>query len=260
MRKRFCRLHTQMIRRFARLAFFALLAFPGGASADAVADWSLSRGLYQDQCGVMHARTVAPRLKTGTGAMDGAAAGQAVFLSGSTFEQGPIMRYDGDETKAFAPKDEAFPAQWSFVRFGGLERRIPLDAWRGKALLVSLRLKNDGDARAWAAFQIDKRNDTALRGTAQRNAPGAAWQTRQFILDVPDNATDLVVMAGLTGRGRIWLDDLRLLPVGDAGALSPVRRVEAETRTGCIRVTGPVAAMPGSSHSGDSYNYQMYGR
>lgn len=238
---------------------FALLTFSCSANAAAIEGWSLSAGLYQDQCGVMFARTVRPRLTTGVGTTDGAP-GQTVFVAGNTIEVPTFGRYSGDETRAYPPFDEAFPAQWSFVRFGGLQQRIPLDAWRGKTLLVTMRMKNEGAARAWAAFQVDKANDIVLRGTAQRNAPGTAWQTRQFILDVPADATDLIVMAGLTGQGKVWLDGLRLLPVGDAGSLSPVRRVEAERREGCIRVTGPVAAMPGPSQATSGYNYQMYGK
>lgn len=94
-----------------------------------------------------------------------------------------------------------------------LERTIPLAAWRGKRIHLSLRLKAEGDARAAVQFVIHNSDRTDLFVPAQVNAPGGAWQAHQSILDVPGNATDLTVTVALKvskGRATGWVDDFVL--------------------------------------------------
>jgi hypothetical protein len=96
-----------------------------------------------------------------------------------------------------------------------LARSVNLDAWRQKRMRVTLRLKNDGDARAFTSLRINNVNETGLVATAQRNETATGvWEVHQFVLDVPANAGTLLVNVGLTGKGTVWVDDLRLEAVG----------------------------------------------
>ena len=244
--------------RISVLIFLVLLTLPGSAVAvNLTADgWLLGSGLYQDQCGLLHHRGARPSLETDIGSTPGAGTSPAVYLRG-----------DGAIGSGFRERglrnsnDEALPAQWSFVRHGGLERSLSMQAWRGQRVRLSLRLKNEDEARAFAAVQVDRSNDTALRSVAQRNEPGSGgWQLHQFVLDVPDNATDMTVMVGLTGQGTIWLDGFEIGAIHDDAATTTSYTVTSESRPGCTRYIGPVMAIPGQAQRGPSFNYQMYGR
>jgi hypothetical protein len=102
----------------------------------------------------------------------------------------------------------------SSALYGRLQRVIPLAAWRGRRLSVSLRLKNDGDARAWAMLQMTQRGRITI-AAPQRNAPGnGGWETRRFVLNVSDSADALILNVGLTDQGKVWLDSLTLEAVG----------------------------------------------
>jgi hypothetical protein len=96
-----------------------------------------------------------------------------------------------------------------------MERRIPLDTWRGKRLRLSLRLKSEGKAGAHVSTRIEKSNEVVIGTNQQSNKRGNPdWQAHQFVLNIPDNATELVIRAGLTGEGTAWLDSVKLEAVG----------------------------------------------
>ena len=57
------------------------------------------------------------------------------------------------------------------------------------------------------------------------NRAGGAWQSHTFVLDVPDNATALIVDAGLTGNGTVWLDGGTLQAADRALAVSWSERI-----------------------------------
>lgn len=105
--------------------------------------------------------------------------------------------------------------------YGGVAQVLPLKAWQGRRLNVSLRLKNEGDARAWVMANLRQADRGGFTLAPQRNAPGSGeWQSRNFVLDVPANATDLTLTVGLTGKGRIWIDTVTLEPAGADMALT----------------------------------------
>lgn len=115
----------------------------------------------------------------GLGTVVGQATPTAIYLS-------------GDARGSAMPKIERLilgQPQVSFDKFGGLARRIPLEAWRGKRLRLALSLKNDGAACAYVSVQINKSNLTAIRTASAINAfRDQEWKTHSFVLDVPDNA------------------------------------------------------------------------
>jgi hypothetical protein len=138
---------------------------------------------------------------TGSGATDGMTASQAVYLRRS----GPADRYNA---------------------IGVLDQTIPLEAWRGKRVRLTVRLKNEGAAAVSAFAFIRKDNHVVINAVPQRLASGDAWQSRQFVLDVPENATYFAIQARLSGDGTLWADSVMVEATGTDIALTPSRRVE----------------------------------
>ena len=173
--------------RLSAFSLLILLASGPGALADGV--WYLRGG--ETPNGVF---------ETGSGSTDGMTGSQATYLRGNASNASGWLRHE----------DDVLAPQRSFTAHGGLERALPLQAWRGKRVLLTVRLKNEAGARAYASVWIGKSNRSAVRSGTLMNRPASGWQTHSFVLDVPVNATAFSVHAGLTGKGTIWLDDVSL--------------------------------------------------
>jgi hypothetical protein len=174
--------------RIFALAGFAVVVILGNAVA---ATSTANDGWYRVRG---YARWPAVAFEIGTGATTGMSGRQAVYFAGD--------------------------AGWATVRnsllkYGALQQDIPLRPWRGKRLRLTLRLKDDGGARAWTSLNISDNDRSVIRADIQRNESGAAaWQVHQFVLDVPDDANNLFLSVGLTDEGKIWADEVRLEAVG----------------------------------------------
>ena len=68
---------------------------------------------------------------------------------------------------ALHSENASLEPQLAFSRFGGLENDIALDAWRGKRVRVTLRLKDQEDARAYVM----------RRSTVSMAMPAAPWRS-----------------------------------------------------------------------------------
>jgi hypothetical protein len=181
-------------------AFLGLTLLFLASAETAIAEtdgWRLTSGLHGGPDVGYVAKTTPPTLEIGTGNISGMTASQAVYLRGNA-------------DTGFNNCGICLP-QESFIRFGGIERRIPLEAWHGKRIMLTVRLKNEGGAHGYIATQINLTNGGAWRTTPQyQYDQSQEWQDRQFVLQVPDDAKDLVLFAGLVGDGAVWLDDLTL--------------------------------------------------
>jgi hypothetical protein len=140
--------------------------------------------------------------------------------------EGGTASLSGDAT--LNAENNSTEPQIAFTRFGGLESDIDLDAWRGKRVRLTLRLRNVDGGRAYAIAQVNQSSGDGARTLAQRNASGSHdWETHQFVLDVPEGGNHLYVYVGMTGKGRILADGLTLEAVGRDAALSPAQPVRA---------------------------------
>lgn len=178
------------MRQYAFTAL-ALLAGLGLAMADAPGQegWAVIAG---------------PTYEAGLGIVADMTAHQAVYFKGST-NSGPGRRY-----------------------LGTLERRIPLSAWRGQRLRLSLRLRNEGVASTAVTMQINKTGGAAIRSPAATKwttGDSDAWRLQTFVLDVPDDASELVLDVSMRDKGMVWLDELKLQAVGTDVPLSNSARV-----------------------------------
>lgn len=118
--------------------------------------------------------------------------------------------------------------QWAFRNYGGLEKDISLEAWRGKRVRLTLRTQNQDEARAYVLAQVNRARGDGARTLAQRNAPGSGgWETHQFVMDVPGDGNHLYVYAGMTGKGGMLVEGLTLEAVDRGVPLSPVQPVPA---------------------------------
>jgi hypothetical protein len=201
------------MRRFVT-ALLVLFAFPAAAvEVPAVDGWILTsvfQGGAQDSYDhterhrAWSAKTTPPVLEAGAGAAPGMRGAQAIYLKGNAFLQ------TGSATPML-----------SFTRYGALEKRIPMDAWRGKRVRLSLRTRDDG-ARAWIGSQWSNRMTPDAGRTFMARAGAGGWKTHQAVFDVPAGTTaTLTIAMGIIGDGAAWLDDLRIEAVGADVPLPP---------------------------------------
>jgi hypothetical protein len=186
--------------------FAALLAFLGG-SLLASADTQAGSGWYvvQPVARPGTAQNHAPRYVLGTGVTAGMAGQQAVYVSNNAYAHAGAMRRD-----------------------------IPAEAWRGKRVRVSLRLKQEGDAHAWAGLEVVDNETNGITPANQTNtAGGNVWEAHQFIVDVPRNAVNLVLVAGFSGQGKVWVDGVILEAADSTIAANATRRIVNTAPPGC---------------------------
>jgi hypothetical protein len=109
---------------------------------------------------------------------------------------------------------------------GALVRKIPLAAWKGQRVRLTLRLKNAGDARVTASAQLDGSEGCIVQQTLSQkdSADGGAWLAR-FVVDVPQTGADLTAAVNLHGKGAVLVDAMRLEAAGDETPVSHRKRL-----------------------------------
>jgi hypothetical protein len=109
--------------------------------------------------------------------------------------------------------------------FGTAMRYAPAEAWRGKRVQLSARMKSQDALRLQLWLRVDggasrvsgvappmlafyNMDDRPVRGTSD-------WKRYQVVLDVPDGARELAFGFFLTqGRGQAWAEDFHVEEVG----------------------------------------------
>lgn len=133
-----------------------------------------------------------------------------------------------------AEPDTAMEPEQHFARFGGLERHIPAQPWRGRKVRIQLRLRNENNAMAFVMAQVNRMDGGAIRTVAQGNAPNeSGWRSHALVMEVPDNASYLFVYAGFTGGGEFWLDGLKVDTAPADAPLSEAYGLTAANAIGC---------------------------
>ncbi len=160
--------------RISLLASCVLLAALGMACAAPDGDWRLENLVPGNPS----------RIMTGTGASQFSFDNRTVYVS------------------------RGFPGRNIFAT---LEKHFPLEAWRGKRLRLTLRSRNEGAAGGEIMARMEKGNGAGFVSVIEKNN-SASWETHQFVMDVPDDATDLALDVRALGAGVVWLDDIALAP------------------------------------------------
>ena len=185
----------------------ALVRTPRNSPPDIAGGWSLAPGVGKVRTDGTMTLTApaAPVFVAGTATQPGTTGSRAAYLSGDARGANMLYMY------AWGAGNLDRSPEGSFLAYGGLEQAVSLQPWRGKRLCLTVRMKNEGGARAYVSAWIGKSNNTAIRTVSRVNRPrDAAWQVQTLVLDVPDNADKLLVYAGFTGVGTIWVDGLAL--------------------------------------------------
>ena len=184
---------------FACISLFALLGPAAAVTLPVVDGWRISEPVYPNW-------QIHP-LQAGAAATAGMSGKEAVYASG--------------QMKRF---EERQRVDISSV-YGTLENRFSLAAWHGKRVRVTLRLKNEGDARAWTTFYVANTDGSGIAPTrvSWNGAGSTAWEPHAFVVDVADNADEFVVRVGIAGTGKVWVDAVTMEAVS-AEAPSNARR------------------------------------
>jgi hypothetical protein len=180
--------------RRSALAGFAFFALLGGATAlNASEDgWALRGG---------------SNFEVGLGAVAGMTGSQALYIKGA--ENAGLQRY----------------------YIGTLERELPAKAVQGQRVQLSVRLKSEGVASTMVTLQINKADGTGIRSPASmrwQTDSGDAWQVKQFVLDVPHDAQNLVLDINVKDKAKVWVDELSLKAVGPDVKLSSSGRTSMQ--------------------------------
>jgi hypothetical protein len=108
---------------------------------------------------------------------------------------------------------------WDVEVFGTLMQTLRADAYRGRRLRLSgyLRTRDvEGSARMWLRVDGPDASPIAMDNMAKRPVRGnTEWSRYEIVLDVPAVAVQVAYGAILGGKGRLWVDDLRLEVVGN---------------------------------------------
>jgi hypothetical protein len=102
--------------------------------------------------------------------------------------------------------------------FGTLMQRVPSAAYLGKRLRLSAFIKAEGVdnwAGLWMRLDTEANNGISFDNMEDRPIKGTVdWKKYEVVLDVPISATNLSFGVLLAGPGRVWIDDVKLEPVG----------------------------------------------
>ena len=100
--------------------------------------------------------------------------------------------------------------------FGSLAQSIEAGDYLGKRVRLSgwLRTENASEAGLWMRLDgfnrllgFDNMMPRAVKGTTD-------WKQYEVVLDVPPETVNILFGALLSGTGRVWVDDLKIEPVG----------------------------------------------
>jgi hypothetical protein len=108
--------------------------------------------------------------------------------------------------------------------YGVLIQAIAADDYRGQRIRVTAAVKTvDATGDLWVRVQgASSPSDGPGLSWASHPLTGTAdWRTYELVVDVPPGGDSIQIGAGLRGHGTLWLDDVRLAPVGSDVALAP---------------------------------------
>jgi hypothetical protein len=102
--------------------------------------------------------------------------------------------------------------------FGTLMQSFKADAHRGQRVRMSgfVRAKGVADwAGLWMRVDGTKNEMLSFDNMQERAVKGTSdWRKYEIVLDVPDAAEQIAFGVLLTGKGQLWLDDLKFEVVG----------------------------------------------
>lgn len=101
----------------------------------------------------------------------------------------------------------------------GIMQAIKSGDFRGKRIRISAFLKTHEVqlyATLWARIDGDTSILSGDPGVQNVVTGSTSWLEREVVLDVPASARGIAFGAQLTGRGTLWVDDVKIERVGDS--------------------------------------------
>ena len=103
------------------------------------------------------------------------------------------------------------------VRFSGLLRTDSVDGWAG----LWMRVDGDDVHRTGESLAFDNMENRSLRGTTE-------WIPCEIVLDVPDEASKILVGTILSGKGAVYMAAFNLEVVENDVATTAISRITRE--------------------------------
>ena len=145
-----------------------------------------------------------------------AAAPQGWYLAGSKpaeYESGVDKQVQYNAHPSAYLKSKATVSEG----FGTLMQNFSADQYAGKRLRLTAFVRSEG-VENWAGLwmRVDKGKDSvAFDNMQDRPIAGSnAWREYTVVLDVPQNATGIFFGVLLSGSGEVWVNSVKLEPVG----------------------------------------------
>lgn len=140
------------------------------------------------------------------------------------------VRRGGRASASLTPKSDPQAG-----KFGAMVQTFKADQYRGKRLRFSGHVKAEGaggKARLWMRVDgADGRGLTFDNMEERAEAGTFDWKRQEIVLDVPAEAQAIYLGALFGGKGRIWVDDLRLEVVGaDVASTNMMSSPEAKRK------------------------------
>jgi hypothetical protein len=102
--------------------------------------------------------------------------------------------------------------------FGTFTQGIRADNYRGKRLRLSAYVKSSkvmGKAGLWMRIDGKAKSPLGFDNMMNRPIKGTTdWKKYEVVLDIPEDSKDIFFGFLMAGRGRAWVDDITLEPVG----------------------------------------------
>jgi hypothetical protein len=150
------------------------------------------------------------------------------------------VKHGGAASGAIRSTDDA-------KRFGTFTQAVQADKYRGKRVRLRGFIKSEGvegSAGLWMRVDGKKKIGLAFDNMMNRPVEGTTdWKQHEVVLDVSDDAHGLFFGCLLSGKGKIWVDDLAIEKVdGDV----PVTDLKPEGQDRTDNPPGNLPAEPGN--------------
>ncbi len=124
---------------------------------------------------------------------------------------------------------------------GNVMRMLPADGLQGRRVLLSARVRVDGDGRAQMWLRVDRAGDGrgAFDNMGDRALFGEGWQDARIEVDVDGDASALALGFLALGGATVFVDDVRLEVLG---AAAPVQAADGAAPLTARELVNAVAA------------------
>lgn len=130
---------------------------------------------------------------------------------------------DQDQDEVFAGESSVrFGSISENAQWGSLWQSINAAAYAGKRVEFSAFLKFQDAAPGVSLYVMTTDANGSITGGGQLDwiSGSMDWHSRSLVLDIPSDSAALTYAFNILGQGTLWVDDARIVPVGDGVELT----------------------------------------